>query len=306
MTLIGVEKITNSFDEKTFVPDENTNWNYISKYQKLSEKFIEKHSDKVNWYDISKYQKLSEQFIEKHSDKVDWYYISSYQKLSEKFIEKYSDKVDWNYISEYQNLSEKFIEKHSDKVYWNYISSYQKLSEKFIEKYSNKVDWIYISIYQKLSEKFIEKHSDKVDWYYISIYQKLSEKFIEKHNLTIPKTCWLYKTKEEKLEYIRDNTNYEVIDNQYIIAYKSTRIDGTSVFNNQYQYKSGKTYESHCDCNINNENSFGLSAWTKEKALEYYSNGKLFKVKIDINDIGCFVKNNNKIRCWKLTILEEV
>jgi len=260
MTLIGVEKITNSFDEKTFVPDENTNWNYISKYQKLSEKFIEKHSDKVNWYDISKYQKLSEQFIEKHSDKVDWYYISSYQKLSEKFIEKYSDKVDWNYISEYQNLS----------------------------------------------ETFIEKHFDKVDWYYISIYQKLSEKFIEKHNLTIPKTCWLYKTKEEKLEYIRDNTNYEVIDNQYIIAYKSTRIDGTSVFNNQYQYKSGKTYESHCDCNINNENSFGLSAWTKEKALEYYSNGKLFKVKIDINDIGCFVQEDGKIRCWKLTILEEV
>ncbi|HUU86516.1 MAG TPA: hypothetical protein VMX17_02035, partial [Candidatus Glassbacteria bacterium] len=137
-------------------------------------------------------------------------------------------------------------------------------------------------------------------------YQKLSEKFIEKHNLTIQETCWLYKTKEEKLEYIRDNTNYEVVDNQYIVAYKSTRIDGSSVFNCQYTYKIGNTYESHCNCNIDNENSFGLSAWTKEEALEYYNRGKLFKVKIDINDIGCFVQDDGKIRCWKLTVLEEV
>jgi len=306
MTLIGVEKITNSFDEKTFVPDKKTNWIYISEYQKLSEKFIEKHSDKVNWNYISSYQNLSEKFIEKHSNKVDWTYISHHQKLSEKFIEKHSDKVYWTDISIHQNLSEKFIEKHSDKVEWIYISIHQKLSEQFIEKHSDKVYWDFISQYQKLSEKFIEKHSDKVYWYLISKYQKLSEKFIEKHNLTIQETCWLYKTKEEKLEYIRDNTNYEVIGNQYIIAYKSTRIDGTSLFNFQYNYQVGNIYESHCDCNIDNENSFGLSAWTKEKAIDYYSKGKLFKVKIDIEDIGCFVKNNNKIRCWKLTILEEV
>ena len=175
-----------------------------------------------------------------------------------------------------------------------------------ISKHSDKVNWYYISKYQKLSEKFIEKHSDKVDWTYISKYQKFSKKFIEKHNLAIPETCWLYKTKEEKLEYIRDNTNYEVIDNQYIIAYKSTKIDGSSVFNFRYNYQVGKTYESHCDCNIDNKNSFGLSAWTKEKALEYYNIGKLFKVKIDIEDIGCFVQEDGKIRCWKLTILEEV
>ena len=44
-------------------------WFYISIYQILSEKFIEKHSDKVHWTNISWYQKLSEEFIEKHSDK---------------------------------------------------------------------------------------------------------------------------------------------------------------------------------------------------------------------------------------------
>ena len=169
-----------------------------------------------------------------------------------------------------------------------------------------KTNWINISICQNLSEQFIEKHSDKVDWINISTYQKLSEQFIEKYNLTIPETCWLYKTKKEKLKYIKKHTNYKVIKNQYIIAYKTTKIDGTSLFNFQYTYKIGNTYESHCDCNIDNENSFGLSAWTKEKALDYHNIGKLFKVKIDIEDIGCFVQDNNKIRCWKLTILEEV
>jgi len=295
-----------NFNEKTFVPDKNTDWNDISQYQKLSEQFIEKHSNKVYWTYISRYQKLSEQFIEKHSKKVNWDCISECQKLSEKFIEKHSDKVYWDCISIYQKLSEQFIEKHSNKVDWYCISKCQKLSEKFIEKYSDKVNWYCISMYQKLSEKFIEKHSDKLDWYYISRYQKLSEKFIKKYNLAIPKTCWLYKTKKEKLQYIRKHTNYEVVDNQYIIAYKSTRIDGTSVFNFQYNYQVGNTYESHCDCNVSYYNSFGLSAWTKEKALEYYNRGKLFKVKIDINDIGCFVQDNGKIRCWKLTILEEV
>ena len=182
----------------------------------------------------------------------------------------------------------------------------KKFDEKTFVPNEN-TNWYNISVSQKLSEEFIEKHFDKVNWDYISIYQKLSEEFIEKHNLIIPDTCWLYKTKKEKLQYIRKHTNYEVVDNQYITAYKSTKIDGSSVFNFQYTYKIGNTYESHCNCNIDNENSFGLSAWTKKKALEYYDRGKLFKVKIDINDIGCFVQdNNNKIRCWKLTILEEV
>ena len=59
------------------------------------------------------YQKLSEEFIERHSELVDWDLISMYQKLSEDFIERHSDLVNWNLISEYQKLSEDFIERHS-------------------------------------------------------------------------------------------------------------------------------------------------------------------------------------------------
>jgi hypothetical protein len=97
-----------------------------------------------------------------------------------------------------------------------------------------------------------------------------------------------------------------VIDNEYIIAYKTTRSDGRSVFGPKYFYETGKTYESNCDHNVYVENSFGLSAWTKEKALEYYNKGKLFKVKINIEDIGAIVIDKEKIRAKKITILEEI
>ena len=238
--------------------------------------------------------------------KTDWKYISQCQTLSEKFIEKFKDEICWNSISQCQTLSEEFIEKYKDEVYWHYISQYQILSEEFIEKFEDKVDWYRISKYQKLSEKFIEKFEDEVYWYDISIYQKLSKEFIEKYNLTIPKSCWLYKTKKEKLNYIKENTNYEVIDNNYILVYKSVRDDYKSVFfPNKYKYEIGKTYESNCDCNIDEDNSFGLSAWSEQGALDYYSEGKLLLVKINIEDIGT-ITFYNKIRCFKLTILEEI
>ncbi len=56
-------------------------WGEISYFQKLSEKFIEKHKDKINWYWVSYYQTISEDFIEKHKDKIDWGWVS-YSRIS--------------------------------------------------------------------------------------------------------------------------------------------------------------------------------------------------------------------------------
>src|SRR5574344_2119519 len=115
----------------------------IKDIEKFFDDYVGKSDNisKYNWCYISKYQILSESFIEKHKDKVDWGYISINQKLSEEFIEKYIDKIYWYRISQNQKLSEEFIEKHIDKVDWNNISTYQILSEKFIEKYIDNVDW---------------------------------------------------------------------------------------------------------------------------------------------------------------------
>jgi hypothetical protein len=195
--------------------------------------------------------------------------------------------------------------RNSGKVNWYYVSQYQRLSEEFIKEFQDKVNWYYVSQYQRLSEEFIKEFQDKVNWSCVSECQKLSEKFIREFNIEVPSNNWLYASTEEKINYIKKNTQYEVIDD-CIIAYKSVRDDYSSVYNFQYTYLPGNSYKSHCDCDLDTENSFGLSAWTKDKALEYYSKGKLLKVKIKIEDIGAIVHNCNKIRCFKMEILEEI
>jgi len=91
-------------------------WYWISRYQKLSEPFIDAHKSEVNWYWISRCQKLSESFIDAHKLEVDWYWISCYQKLSEPFIDAHKLEVDWYWISRCQKLSEPFIDAHKSEV----------------------------------------------------------------------------------------------------------------------------------------------------------------------------------------------
>ena len=265
---------------------------------------IRKNPQSVDWYYISQYQKLSEDFIREFKDSVDWDRISKYQKLSEDFIREFKDSVYWDNISKYQKLSEDFIREFKDSVDWHYISIYQKLSEDFIREFKDSVHWGFISKYQKLSEDFIREFKDSVHWGYISYSQKLSEDFILEFKLTISENNWQYKSKEFVFDFIKNKTSYEVVDDE-VIAYKSCRSDGYSNYNFQYQYEVGKVYESHADSNVDNDNSFGLSAWTKEKAIDYCDE-KLFKVAIKVEDIACIVHNGNKIRARKIRIVEEI
>ena len=243
--------------------------------------------------------------IEQFKDKVkfNWFRINIYHKLSEDFIREFKDYVDWRWISEYQKLSESFIREFKDEVYWGYISMDQKLSEEFIREFKDKAVWYRISEYQKLSEDFIREFKDKVNWYRINKYQKLSEDFIKEFDLTSPKNNMRYWTTKEKLKAVKKLKLYEIIDDKYILAYKAIRSDRYSFFNFQYQYLKGKTYESHCDYNNDNENSFGLSAWTENDAKNYNDNGLIVKVKINIKDLGAIVHDGGKLRCSKITIL---
>lgn len=49
---------------------------------------------KHHWKTVSRYQRLSESFIEKYKDFLDWYYISRYQKLSPMFIIEHLGRLD--------------------------------------------------------------------------------------------------------------------------------------------------------------------------------------------------------------------
>ena len=280
------------------------NWRWTCTYQKLSEEFIERNSTFLDWPQISMRQKLSYEFIERNSDRVNWRLICQYQKLSEEFIERYTDRVDWDNISIFQKLSGPFIEHHADRVDWCYISMHQKLSEEFIERNADRVSWYYVSIHQKLSEEFIERNADRVIWLRICEYQKLSEEFITKHNLNQSENNWLYADKETKRKAIADCNLYE-LDGDYVIAFKGIRSDGYSKYNFQYHYEMGGIYEAHADHNLDEENSFGLSAWTEEQA-RLYCDQKLIKVKIHLDDIAALVHNGGKIRCTRFEVIEEL
>ena len=275
------------------------NWEQISRYKYLCENFIEKYAGKVNWNFISTYQKLSEDFIQKYADKVGWNYISMCQHLSEDFIGKHADKVDWHYISMRQHLSEDFIGKHADEVDWNYISVHQKLSEDFIGKHADEVDWIYISKYQKLSKDFIKKYADKVNWNCISRYQVITPEFADKYNININNNS--QRTAAEWKEMIEKTGLYECHED-YFYAYKSIRSDRYSHFNFQYQYLPGESYDCFSDYS-DNENSFGLSAWTETRAHNYNDNGIVVKLKVNYADVTAIVYDSNKIRCKRITVL---
>ena len=235
---------------------------------------------------------------------TNWFEISKTPGLTEDFIREHKDLVSWTCISKYQKLSEDFIREHKDLVDWIPISIHQKLSEDFIREHKNLVSWYRVSIHQKLSEDFIREHKNLVSWYNISIHQKLSEDFIREFNLSIPSNNWLYTSSEDKLSSVRQTNLYE-IDGEYIIAYKGVRSDNYSNYNFQYKYEVGETYSCHADFNLSNENSFGLSAWTLEKAREY-CNQKILKVKIHASDLAAVVHEGGKLRCEKFTIISKV
>ena len=146
----------------------------------------------------------------------------------------------------------------------------------------NQVCWGYISEYQNLSEDFIREFKDRID-----------DGALEDN--------WCYKGEEFLKQQVVDTGLYEC-HKDYFVAYKGIRSDRYSCYNFQYRYVSGETYESQCDC-TSNEDSFGFSAWTEEKAEEY-CNELVVKVRIRYEDVGRVVHDGGKIRCRRLTVLE--
>ena len=304
---------------------ERLNWYTVAKDYQLSEEFIMTFKKYLkSWKTLCENQVFSEDFI------LNFGYtnsllssISHNQKMSENLIRKLKDKVNWGDISCRQKLSEDFIREFKDYVDWSDISHIQKLSENFIREFKDYVNWRIICKYQKLSEKFILEMKDKIDFIELANYQRLSEKFVEDFSNANPdcqlkktnELNWMYKSKEFKLKEVKETGLFEIVDDK-VIAYKGTRFNGCSMINFQYQFEVGKEYEAFCDCRSWDSVSFGLHAGTLNHARMFCGNKRVFKVEIDIDDLGCIVdseymtgmggKEDKMIRCSKLKVLEEI
>ena len=219
-------------------------------------------------------------------------------------IETNPASVNWPYISQFHTLSEDFIREFKDSVDWYYISCYQTLSEDFIREFKDSVNWFSISQSQTLSEDFIREFKDSVSWSNISDYQTLTQSFRKEHNLSLPVNNWLYASKAKKKEAIKQSGLYQIIGND-IIAYKGIKKNWESKYKRGFVYELGGTFRSKADHNLSNENSFGLSAWTLEKAKEYCSE-KIVKVRIPIAALAAIVHDGGKLRATEMTIVEEI
>ena len=198
--------------------------------------YLKKNSNIINWDYLSKYHKLNEKFINVFGEYLNWKYLTKYQKLNEKLIIKFQKKINyscynWDNILKYQRLSENFIREFvNEKIreivhvgHWEYITKFQRLSENFIIEFENNLNWSLISRYQRLSENFILKFQDKINWGLISQYQKLSYSFIEKYKKKI-RNCRLKKNIHLDLEtYIKLNKNYKIYDDEFINKIKKSK-----------------------------------------------------------------------------------
>ena len=255
-------------------------WEIISRYEKLFEKFIEKYFHKLDLDYICRNQNLSEYFIEKHIKKLNLHYVSYRQKLSEEFIKKHFDKLNLKNICKFQKLSEKFIEIHFDKLNLDCICKYQRLSEEFIEKYFDKLNRYNICKYQKLSVKFVEKYFNKVYW--------------EAYNEVNRKISYQQKIKEIK-EYCKQyNLEFDE-ENKCFYAYREHDQCNRGIFNKTIFYKKGIYYEDfHLDMRKDKEYSFGLGIYPKGN----------IKVKVLIKDWGVEVnRDDGKCRVWGFEIV---
>ena len=116
---------------------------------------------------------------------------------------------------------------------------------------------------------------------------------------------WLYRDTEFKKQKVMETGLYECHDDHFI-AYKSCKKSLYSLRNYIQKYEPDTWVEApNADC-TSAENSFGLSAWTVDKALEYHNNGGLVKVKIMYEDVARVVHDGGKIRCFKLYVLEDL
>ena len=217
------KSIYNTKDKIKFIENLKMNkedWYKISDFYFLSEGFIEHFKDVIYWKKVTESQILSNKFIDKHSDKLSnyWREISCYKTLDEKLLEKNIDKLHWNNISKYQDLSEEFISNHKNDVNWEIISIYQNLSEEFITKYEYDVNWGNIFRCQNLSNKFLEKYIDIMDWTKIS-FNKLPTKFIEKYTDKLTINYLIYSLNEDLIyKYIDEIDIYELFETRKDIS----------------------------------------------------------------------------------------
>jgi len=160
-------------------------WLQLSRYQKLSEEFMNNNFSNLYLEDICEYQVLSKRFVKKYEDRFNTTEIEKiieHQDFDTSFLlnnKKITDKG--NKFIKIKNIDEKTLLKYKNYLDINYIIKNNKLSGELIKKYSEYFDMKTVYEYQDLSEEFIEEHIDDINWYLLSKNKNIKIKTLIKN-----------------------------------------------------------------------------------------------------------------------------
>jgi hypothetical protein len=301
----------------------------LVKRQFLPDWLIEKHIElfKVSFFSkldnknitylklCGRHQILEEDLIKKYIEYFDFEDLIRNQPLSAFFLEDNVEKINFKLISCFQVLSENFIEKHLEKFTFKHLAKYQKLSEEFIDKYFNnfvKDEAIsYLCKYQALSKKIVNKYIKLLDEEALGKYQMLPKGFLSKNGVKVSEENWFHKSKNFKINYLKNNTKCEIVDNNYIIAYMGVRYKNYALDNFRNKFLVDVKYKASCNDYIEGRKGSGFMVWLDPDLADlFYDSDKVLKVKVNIKDISYIhLKDdfiNGCVNCYALVVLKEI
>lgn len=175
--------IKKAIDDDTEIKDliKLGEWDFISEYLILSEKFIEKYTDNVNWNYISCYQVLSDEFIVKHIDKINPVRLIKEQNNLARDYDLSEDVEKLIYQKWYQKLKNEykpkpnigFFEHDAKTLYDLYFTIHDKpikFGYNVLKKLENEnVDGIIITVADVLSNADMYMFDDRILDYYHEI-----------------------------------------------------------------------------------------------------------------------------------------
>lgn len=143
----------------------------------LTEEILEDNIGKLDWYHVSKYSKLSDRFISKHLILINWKALSRNYNIHNDLIIKYKDRFDWRELSR-RNLDNEILKKCKDMINWDIFNFQKNVDDDFLEMLMENIDWRKLSTCAVLTEEQIRKYQSKISWDFLSPLYEFSEEFI--------------------------------------------------------------------------------------------------------------------------------
>lgn len=118
-------------------------------YERFDDSFVDEMKDYVEWASIILFSnKVTEKCLKRHADKIPFNILSSSRILSIGFMNEFKNRLDWEEITKLRinmnKLNDKFISSFVDVVDWEMISTSGNLRTEQLEKYKryiNKKEW---------------------------------------------------------------------------------------------------------------------------------------------------------------------